>query len=162
MRNTIARALGFLAALTPANHDATSAPSPSPRSLCRAPEMVLFTCGIRTKVVSICGQGERNAVYRFGRPGRVELEVSDLHYAEQAFSGGGETQVYANTPTHRYLVYDRIVRTSFDNGRHDPQAESGVVVQRGNQTISSRHCGSPTAFDSSTRTVVPTGPYMPH
>ena len=56
-------------------------------SLCRAPETVLFTCNISSKVVSICAQprseqaqGEYaqdgGAVYRFGRPGHVELEAT--------------------------------------------------------------------------------------
>jgi|1186.fasta_scaffold32153_1 hypothetical protein len=158
----LALAAGLLAALAPA-HQGTASAQPRPaEALCQGSEVVLFTCGVGTKVVSICGQGQGRTVYRFGRPDRVELEATDLYFAEQAFSGGGETQVYANTPTHRYIVYDRVVRTSFDDGRHDPQAESGLVVQSGGQTVLSRRCASSATFDRLTRTMVPAGDYTPH
>jgi hypothetical protein len=62
-------------------------------SLCRAPETVLFTCAVRTKTVSVCGKGQSGAVYRFGRPGHIELEATDLHFAYTGFSGGGEEQI---------------------------------------------------------------------
>ena len=73
----------------------------SPTSLCRAPEPVLFTCDVRAKTVLICGQEQGGAVYRFGRLGRVEIEVPGLHLAQHTFWGGGKTQVYADTPVHR-------------------------------------------------------------
>lgn len=41
-----------------------------PASLCRAPEPVLFTCHIGIKLVSICGQEQGGAAYRYGQPGR--------------------------------------------------------------------------------------------
>jgi hypothetical protein len=64
---------------------------------------------VGTKVVSICGQeqsqqqgeGRSRATYRFGRLGHVELEVNDLHRAHNGWAGGGETQVYGDTPTNR-------------------------------------------------------------
>ncbi len=155
-------AAGLLAAQAPADLGSASAAPGSAATLCRPSEVVLFACGVGAKRVSVCGQGQGTAVYRFGRPGRVELQVRDLYFAERAFSGGGETQVYADTPTHRYIVYDRVVRTSFDDGRHDPQAESGLVVQRGTRTLSSRRCASPATFDERTRTMVPAGRYSPH
>lgn len=148
--------LAFLAAAHPGD-------APAAEALCRAPEAVLFTCEVGAKTVSICGQGPGRAVYRFGRPGHIELEATDLHLAERAFAGGGETQVYADTPTHRYIVYDRMVRTTFeDEGRHDPQAEAGLVVQKGGRTISSQRCTPPTTFDRITRMLVPAGDYAPH
>jgi len=107
-------------------------------SLCRVPEAVLFTCAVGAKTVSICGQEQGGAVYRFGRKGRVEIEAADLYFAQHAFWGGGETQVYADTPTHRYIVYDRVVRTGFGaDGHHDPKETSGLIVQSGGRTVSS-------------------------
>lgn len=162
MRGPASAAL-LLAALVVARPGAAPAQHGRAGSLCRAPETVLFTCTVGAEVVSLCGQEPSRVVYRFGRPGHVELEATDLRVAERAFSGGGETQVYADTPTHRYIVYDRVVRTSFDgDGRHDPQEQAGLVVQSGGQTISSQRCASSATFDPLIRTLVPTGDYAPH
>ncbi len=119
-----------------------------PPSLCRTPEPILFTCGVGTKVVSICGQEQGGAVYRFGRPGRVEIEATNLHLADRGWSGGGEAQVYADTPTHRYMVYNRMVRTAFGlDGLHDSKIMSGLLVLRGGRTVWSRECGLSKIFD---------------
>ena len=141
-------------------------------SLCRAPEAVLFTCQLGAKTVSICGQQDRGpaeAVYRYGRPGRVELEATDLHRAFEGWAGGGETQVYAVTPTHRYVVYDRMVRTGFDREGHNlSQMTQGLLVQSGGQTVSSRRCAQPVgveppAFDQrGIEALLPEGKYVPH
>ena len=137
-------------------------------SLCHDPETALFTCKVGTKIVSICGQpqGEHDqggAVYRFGRRGHIELEVAGLHYTQHGFSGGGETQVYADTSTYRYIVYDQIVRTAFGpDGHNDPQAESGLLVQTGGKIVSSWTCSEPTTFSPLAEKIIPKGDYVPH
>jgi hypothetical protein len=149
-------------------------------SLCQAPEAVLFTCRMETKTVSICGQQHKPgqdragtdqaaAVYRYGRQGRVELEITDLHRAFEGWAGGGETQVYADTPTHRYIVYDRLVRTGVDKEGHSlSQMTQGLLVRNGGRTILSRHCTYPTgaeppAFDQRRiEALLPQGEYLPH
>lgn len=132
-------------------------------SLCRAPEVALFTCDVASRKVSICGnEGQGGAVYRFGRPGHIELGVTDLHRASTGFAGGGEDQVYADTLTDRYIVYDKTVRTGFgDDGHFDPKETSGLVVQHG-RTISSRLCAQPAIFAALTQTLVPAGDYVRH
>jgi hypothetical protein len=133
------------------------------RSLCGTLEETLFTCDVGTKVVSICGRADSGSDFRFGRPGRVELQIPRLTLANRAFSGGGEAQVYADTSTHRYIVYERTVRTSFGNDRHhDPQSEAGLVIQSRGQTISNRQCASPATFSQSARARIPLGDYAPH
>ena len=158
----LALAAGLLATLAPIFHATPFAQPTLTEALCQATETVLFTCKLGTKTVSICGQGQGKAVYRYGRPDRIELEAGNLQFVEHAFSGGGETQVYADTPTNRYIVYDRLVRTSFANGQHDPQAESGLVVQSGDRTLSSRRCAAPANFNRLTQTMMPAGDYTPH
>ena len=179
----LAAAAAFLAALAAAHPAAADRPGVDDMphmagSLCRAPETALFSCRIGTKVVSICAppQSERSpgeqawgkqarggAVYRFGRPGHVELEVAGLHYAEQGFAGGGETQVYADTPTHRYVVFDEIMRTAFGaDGLHYPQADSGLFVQHGGKVVSSRTCAEETTFGPLAEKLIPPGGYVPH
>ena len=143
-------------------------PKPA-ESLCRAPEAVLFTCAVGIKTVSICGQEQGGAVYRFGRLGHVEIEVAGLHFAQHTFWGGGETQVYADTPTHRYIVYDRMVRTGFDDeGHHLSKMTEGLVVQSGGRTVLNRECvqplgREPPGFDQRLlKMLVPEGDYVPH
>ena len=164
-------AAAFLAALAATHPSAADFPGGGPRmseSLCRVSETALFSCRIGTKVVSICAQhqseqAQGGAVYRFGRQGHVELEVAGLHRATDWFPGGGETQVYADTPTHRYIVYEAIVRTGFGpDGHNDPQAASGLVAQRGGTTVSNRTCTEALTFSPLAETLLPTGDYVPH
>ena len=142
-------------------------------SLCHVPETALFGCKIGTRVMSICAQPEGEqargeqaqggAVYRFGRPGHIELGAIGLHYAEHGFAGGGETQVYADTLTHRTVVSDGIMRTAFGaDGRHDPQAYSGLFVQRGGKIVSSYFCTEALTFSPLAEKLLPTGDYVPH
>ncbi len=177
----LAAAAAFLGALSAAQPSAADFSAGGPRmseSLCRAPETALLSCRISTKVVSIRAQpqseqpqGERTpgeqaqggAVYRFGRLGHIELGVTGLHYAEQGFSGGGETQIYADTPAHRTIVFEEIVRTAFGaDGRHDPQADSGLFVQRGRTIVSSRPCTEAMTFSPLAEELIPQGDYVPH
>jgi hypothetical protein len=160
----------LLAALASGRPGAAPAQPRPGGSLCRVPEAVLFTCDVGAKTVSICGQEQGGAAYRFGRPGRVDIEVTDLHRAHAGWSGG-ETQVYADTPTHRYLIYNQMVRTTFGlDGLHDSKITSGLVVQREGRTVLSRECGlseifSPFAGRSDQQLIqklVPEGNYMEH
>ena len=178
----LAAAAAFVAMLAAAHPSGAVRPfSNKPKlsaSLCHVPETALFTCKVGTRVVSICGQpqgghdqgghdqgghDQGGAVYRFGRRGHIELEVAGLHYVQHGFSGGGETQVYADTSTHRYIVYDQIVRTAFGpDGHHDPQAESGLLVQSDGKIVSSQTCSEPTTFSPFAEKVMPEGDYVPH
>jgi hypothetical protein len=135
----------------------------SASSLCQASETVPSTCEVGTKTVSICREKQDRAVCRLGRPRRVELQLTDPHFVQHAFPGGGETQVYAGTSTDRYLVYNRLVRTSIhDDGRFDPREESGLLVRSRGRTISNRQCTEPATFDWLTWKFVPAGDYVPH
>lgn len=158
-----------LAATRPGTAPAQTRPAAA--SLCRAPEAVLFTCRVGARTVSICGRTKEQggAVYRYGRPGRLEAEAADLHRAFEGWSGGGETQAYADTLTHRYVVFDRMVRTGFDDEGHNiPRMTQGLLVQSGGRTLSKRECAQPLgreppAFDQRLlETLVPEGDYVPH
>jgi hypothetical protein len=170
----------ILGAALAAHSDTAFAQARPAESLCHAPEAVLFTCRVEAKTVSICGrqqeQGEgkagadqAGAVYRYGRQGRVEVEAIDLHRAFEGWAGGGETQVYADTPTHRYVVYDRMVRTGFDREEHSlSRMTQGLLVRSGNRTVLSGRCthpvgAEPPAFDQRRiEAPLPEGEYVPH
>ena len=162
----------MLLAVFSACSGAVSARAKPPASLCRAPEPVLFTCHVGIKLASICGQEQGGAAYRYGQPGHVELEITNLHRGHKYESGGGETQVYADTPTHRYLVYDRMVRTGFvADGLHYPREDIGLLVQSEGRTVWRRQCALPRSYDPHTpeasfdpliEKLIPEGEYVDH
>ena len=110
-------------------------------SLCSRGEKRLFSCGIGRKLVSVCSRSDGTATYRFGRPGHVQMRAGNLRFAQRAYSGGGEQQIWFENNGYRYVVYERLVRTAFgQDGRHDPQASAGLLVQQGGKTLSDRQC----------------------
>ncbi len=120
-------------------HMAAGAPRPT-GSLCLRGEEPLFSCPVRERIASVCGRGGE-AVYRFGHPSRIELQARGLTNAERAFSGAGETQIAFENNGSRYVIYDRLVRTSFGAaGHHDPQATAGVIVRKGGKLVSNATC----------------------
>ena len=121
-------------------------PTHPPPSLCRARERVTFTCPVRGRVLSICGRGSQ-AVYRYGRPGRVEVEAGSPTFVLEGFSGGGETQVTFHRADVGYLVYQSTVRTAFGPGGNAPEFSEGVVVRRGGKTLADHPCTGPSAGD---------------
>lgn len=145
----------------------SSAASVSEQGLCRAGEEVIFACQIGRKAASLCGRvmpgGVRAAIYRFGRPGRIELALSDdadFSYASRGWSGGGETQVRVVNGTTEYRVFSRTVRTGFGpDGRNNPQDEAGVRIVRGGRTLAVRRCTG-ASYDATVRTGV-AARYMP-
>ena len=84
------------------------------------------------------------------------MEITGLHYAEQGTSGGGDAEVYADTPTHRTVIRDTIVRTGFGpNGHFDPQEVSGLLVQSGGKIVSDRTCTEPMDLNPLVGTLMP-------
>ncbi|MEH3041293.1 MAG: hypothetical protein PGN21_14670 [Sphingomonas paucimobilis] len=131
-------------------------------SLCAADEAVLATCAIGQRRVSICARGT-TVVYRYGRPGRIELTASDLHWASTGYSGGGELQVTARNNGHSYTLFDRIVRTGFEtDGPNDPNADSGLVVRRGGRILSARTCSPVEPIAAEVRDLLPEGDFVEH
>lgn len=121
--------------------DQSSGGRPQTATLCSRGDVTLFACPIGTKLVSVCGRGNR-AVYRFGKPRRLELQLNGVSLAKTAHSGGGEAQLTAVNKNHRYVIYDKIVRTSFEpNEGNNSRSSTGLLVQRAGRTISDRECG---------------------
>lgn len=131
-------------------------------SLCEPRETVLAHCAIGTRQVSICARGA-TATYRYGRPGRVELTASDLHWASTGYSGGGELQITARNADHSYTLFDRIVRTGFGaDGLNYPKEDSGLVVRRGKKTLSARSCTPVQPIAAEVRQLLPEGELVDH
>jgi hypothetical protein len=136
---------------------AQAAPAPPPGgSLCRARETRLFECSTGRKTISVCGgglaRGGTYAQYRYGRPGRLELEYPArpvhapglLSQASVGYSGGGESQIRFVNRGVEYVVYSRTIRTAFGpDGHHAPISEDGVFMRRNGKLLSDRRCLDP-------------------
>lgn len=164
----MATAIGGLVAAAIVGSAPVQAPQPPAAradrgvSLCEADEAVLATCAIGQRRVSICARGKA-AVYRYGRPGRIELVASDLHWASTGYSGGGELQVTARNDGHSYTLFDRIVRTGFRaDGLNHPKADSGLVVRRGEKVLSARACTPVEPIAAEVRELLPEGAWVDH
>ena len=130
-------------------------------TLCRGSEKPLFACPFGVKQVAVCG-GEGGAIYRFGRPGHVDLHATGLGYAEKAYSGGGETQISFAQGGYRYIVFDRTVRTGFAaDGHNDTQFSAGLVLKHGDTTISTMLCTTDASI-AATATALPATAFIPH
>jgi hypothetical protein len=141
----VALAMGILGAggalaAAPKKQPAPEAPQPS---LCKAPEVTLFTCVIHTKLASVCGVAPGQSVYRFGRPGAVELEGHNLKHNLTGFSGGGDEQIYFSHSQYRYIAYANAERTGFgSDGLLFIKFSSGVRIQKNEKDISNLKCSN--------------------
>ena len=152
----------LVALVTPAISAESERETDQPISLCSAGEMVLFSCALRSKQVSVCGQAAGRSLYRFGRPGRIELQSGNLRYAIRPFSGGGESQVYFERDGYRYILFDRTVRRNFGSqGRNDAAFSSGLAIHYKGRALSSARCGG-VMISSSLADYMPEGSYIPH
>jgi hypothetical protein len=149
----------FLAAgppALPAEASQGSRSLPPGGSLCRARETVLFECDTGRKTIAVCGgdlgNGRNYVQYRYGRPGRLELEYPSrtVHapgaftHASRPYSGGGEGQIRFVSRGVEYVVYSRVIRTGFGpDGHHDAKFEDGVFVLRGGRLVSHQRCLDP-------------------
>lgn len=155
---------GALAAITvsTAKASASRPKTVTPASLCTPDETPLFSCAIKLKQVSVCGSGSQ-AIYRFGQPGKIELSSRDLTIASHGYSGGGETQIAATNKGYTYIVYDKTMRTGFDqDGRNAPVSTSGLFIRSGGKTLASKLCDDDAPIATRARTILPSGAFVPH
>lgn len=112
--------------------------TPQPGSLCNTDEKIIFSCTIKqnAKIVSLCSSPEltkdRGYIqYRFGRPGKIELEFpKSREKSQQAFKYSHYfrakfdlTQISFISEQHEYSIFDEY------NGEQRPARSSqGVTV----------------------------------
>ena len=112
--------------------------SPQPGSLCNTDEKIIFNCTIKenAKIVSLCSSREltkdRGYIqYRFGRPGKVELEFpKSREKTQQAFKYSHYfraqvdlTEISFTSDNYTYSIFDDY------NGEERPaQTSQGVKV----------------------------------
>ena len=134
-------------------------------SHCAPEEVVLASCSIGRKLVSVCGRNNRST-YRYGRPGRIEFTLTNLHHAHRMFAGGGENQITATSGAYRYVIYDSAVRRGFDREGHNPLAfTSGLMVLRNGRNLANKFCepmDSDIIDTNSVPNFMPKGEYIGH
>lgn len=130
------------AALPVAAAQVAEQPRPNSAS-CTAEETTVFTCRLAGgKRVSVCGAGRRSAHYRFGAE-TIELALAGGAFANVMYSGGGESQIAFTNGTTRYIVFSRIVRTSFGEEGNASAISDGVVIEQGGKFLDIRLCEDP-------------------
>lgn len=106
-------------------------------TLCRPPETVVFACDLGKRRVALCLEpgSEQVLVYRFGRPGRIELQhrAAATHFwrSEQLTYGGSEVEVGFSRGGWDYRLYARTGRGEANGSEpRVPEAEDGLRVAR--------------------------------
>jgi hypothetical protein len=128
-------------------------------SLCARDEHIIFSCTIKhtAKIVSLCASKELDKErgylqYRFGLPGKVELEYPKdqkgtqpkFHYSHYFRAQVDETEINFNIDGYEYSVFDTY------NGEEKPAiSEQGVHVTAGGKKEASFVCGSKPKADYS-------------
>ena len=115
------------------------------RTLCQPAEVVVFSCTIGAKLVSMCRTGAepKRLSYRFGAPGRVELAYPDpgaagaFEWSTGPLYGGGITTVSFKRGPYEYGVYARVGRAA---GGGEPEFEDGLAIARDGKRIQTKVC----------------------
>lgn len=114
-------------------------------------------------MLALCGSAAGGVSYRFGLPGRVELESKKLSAAYQMYSGGGETQVSFRNKEYSYIVFDRAVRAAVGGEMAGTTFSSGLLVSRSGRIVSRRLCrDDATLSPSEMQRLLPSGPFVYH
>ena len=160
----VAAGIGGLIALAAAGTAAPSATrlKPATPAMCQPGETPLFACAIGARQAAVCGRGG-TAVYRFGRPGQVELTSNALTMAMRGFAGGGETQITAANKDYRHTMFDRTIRTAFgDDGRHGAATDSGLLIHRAGRIVATRRCTDDATVAAKAQSIIKPAPFVPH
>ena len=116
-------------------------------TLCQPAEAVLFACDLGTRRVALCRAAGEQAplVYRYGRPGRVELQhiaPAAMFWRREHLLYGGELIVLGFTRRGwDYQLYARVGRSG--GGTSDervPEFEDGLQVGRSGTEGQRRVC----------------------
>lgn len=110
--------------------------------LCKKDESVSFSCGLKSKNISVCRNSEDALIYRFGTPKKIELELeSEVHFSRTAFCGGGEGHLTFFNGNYRYVVYSSISNGRWlDDGTREKVERAGVYVAKGDKLLTDIEC----------------------
>lgn len=118
----------------------------APPTLCEGGETARFQCGVAGgKVAALC-ETEAGAVYRFGAPGAVELQVPKAGYTTALEAGHRSTGEDAATSV--FSLWNEGHRYALVAERTEDQFEGRVVVRKGAKVLATLACTGPVAADT--------------
>lgn len=123
-------------------------------SHCGPDEQVVFSCRIGPKIASLCASQrltptEGHLQYRYGPPGKVEIQVPDRTLADRARiqvmrsppSTANALAVGVESAGFTYHVFSsESVGSVSSDGMRSWMVDSGVEVRKGQTTVFSKHC----------------------
>lgn len=132
---------------------AGAAHAAKPPTLCQPGEKIVFTCGVQSKILSVCASSNFSTragtvQYRFGPQEQPELlfpnppkSPNGVFWASSTlYSGGSESRIRMKNGDYDFLMFDAIIRTGFGAGGNKPEFTSGVVVKKKGKVASTRLC----------------------
>jgi hypothetical protein len=147
MRGAVA--LSCLAASAAAAWPSPAMAAPA-STLCRANELVVFSCSTGAHTASICASGDVSKSigamqYRFGRPGRLDLAYPDagakptdvFTSGMMMFSGGGGAWLRFSKGAFRYTIFTAIGKWGPSESAADA---AGVVVEKDGAAFANFPC----------------------
>ena len=113
-------------------------------ALCKTNESVSFSCGFKTKSVSVCRNDDQALIYRFGSKKNIELELkSGVHFSHTAYSGGGEGNLTFHNGNYKYVVYSSISNGDWlGDGTREKVERAGIYVVKGEKLLTDIQCQS--------------------
>lgn len=119
-------------------------------SLCVHDEVIVFSCHVGTKIVSLCRPSEspRSLTYRYGTPGHLELvyprcghEDRGAFYTTSApLFGGGEATIAFKQAGYEYTLYTKVGRAESGEAERVPVFEDGLMITRKGKVLQKRVC----------------------
>jgi hypothetical protein len=123
------------------------------RSHCEPGEQIVFSCLIGQKIASLCASKrltptEGHVQYRYGPPGKVEIDVPGRSQADRARikvlrsppSSANAMAVGIESGGFTYHVFSSESVGSVSDGMRSWVYDSGVEVHKGQRTVFSKHC----------------------
>jgi hypothetical protein len=114
----------------------------APRYLCQSNEKVVFGCTAGDKMLSLRASPKFTSTsgymqYRFGTPTKIELTYPEARkppkgyfwHSSTLYSGGFDERVRFKNQGVQYLIFDRMIRTGFDEAGNNPEMTSGVLLR---------------------------------
>lgn len=125
------------------------------KSHCEPTEQVIFSCRVGQKIASLCASKrlthtEGYVQYRYGPPGKIEIDVPGRSLAERARitvlrsppSNANALAMGVESGGATYYVFSSESVGSVSDGMRSWVYDSGVEVHKGQDTVFSKRCTS--------------------
>jgi hypothetical protein len=132
-------------------------PADAKLSLCQPSEAEVFNCQIKNKLLSVCASSsdkskEQLLQYRYGTTSSIELNypenpaVPSGHFMSSSvgYSGGGEFRIHFKNNDFDYILFDRTIRTGFDDDGNKPEFSAGIAIKESGKVKSVHKCSNNT------------------